>query len=101
MKSGKGAKKDPRAKAQLKALEEEAAELKAKQEALISRWEEEKARLARFSELKEEIEDAGTEIDQAESEEQLQKAAELKCDRPSPPSPPPATYKATTAVAYK
>ena len=81
------AEKDPRAQARLSALQQEARELNATQQDLTSRWEEEKGRLVRLSQLKEEIERVGVEIDQAEQEYELQKAAELKCDRR--PLPPP------------
>ena len=86
------AEKDPRAQAQLSALQQEARELNATQQDLSSRWEEEKGRLVRLSQLKEEIERVGVEIDQAEQEYELQKAAELKCDRrPAAPAAPHAT----------
>ena len=72
------ADEDPRARAQLAKLEGEAATLLARQADLNLRWEAEKGKLTRLSNIKEEIERVSMEVEQAENEYELERAAELK-----------------------
>jgi ATP-dependent Clp protease ATP-binding subunit ClpB len=59
-------------------LEKELADLKAQQQQLRARWEIEKQAVARLRSLKEEIEKTKVEIEQAQREYDLNRAAELK-----------------------
>ena len=72
---------DARAKQQLRKLEAEAATLVASEAALNLRWEAERGKLTRLSGLKEEIERVSLEVEQAEAEYELERAAELKYGR--------------------
>ena len=50
----------------------------ARQDDLNLRWEAEKGKLTRLSNLKEEIERVSLEVEQAENDYELERAAELK-----------------------
>ena len=75
------ADQDARAKQQLSKLEAEAETLVAREAALNLRWEAERGKLTRLSGLKEEIERVSLEVEQAEAEYELERAAELKYGR--------------------
>jgi len=70
--------RDPRAKARLAALQEEGDKLRSKQAALTVRWEKEKGRLVSIQEVKEAIEKANLEVEQAEHTYELERAAQIK-----------------------
>jgi ATP-dependent Clp protease ATP-binding subunit ClpB len=69
---------DAASKDRLAKLEKELADLKAQQQQLRARWEVEKQAVARLRSLKEEIEKTKVEIEQAQREYDLNRAAELK-----------------------
>jgi ATP-dependent Clp protease ATP-binding subunit ClpB len=69
---------DAASKDRLAKLEKELADLKAQQQQLRARWEMEKQAVARLRSLKEEIEKTKVEIEQAQREYDLNRAAELK-----------------------
>jgi ATP-dependent Clp protease ATP-binding subunit ClpB len=69
---------DAASKDRLTKLEKELADLKAQQQQLRARWEMEKQAVARLRSLKEEIEKTKVEIEQAQREYDLNRAAELK-----------------------
>jgi len=70
--------KDQVSKERLEKIERQLADLKEKGNALRSRWEEEKKRLERVRSLRSEIEQVKFEIEKAERNYDLNKAAELK-----------------------
>ena len=72
------AERDVRARVRLNALEKEEEELNARQDELTARWEADKGRLARITSLQEEIERVQLDIEQAEQQYELNRAAELK-----------------------
>ena len=74
------AESDPRAATRLAALQEESRKLKAEEAELSARWQGEKARLEGIRTIKEKVDKAKIEIEQAEQQVQLQRAAELKYD---------------------
>jgi len=69
---------DAASKDRLVKLEKELADLKAQQQQLRARWEMEKQAIARLRGLKEEIEKTKLEIEKAQREYDLNRAAELK-----------------------
>ena len=69
---------DPASKERLAKLEKELADLKAESDALTARWQEEKHAVQRLRELREQIEQTKTAIEQAERQYDLNRAAELK-----------------------
>ena len=69
---------DAASKDRLAKLEKELADLKAQQQQLRARWEMEKQAIARLRSLKEEIEKTKLEVEQAQREYDLNRAAELK-----------------------
>ncbi len=73
--------KDRASKERLEKLEKELADLQAEYDALRAQWEEEKAAYQRIADLKEQIERVRLEIEEAERNADLQKAAELKYGR--------------------
>ena len=70
--------KDPASKGRLSGIEKELADLKERAGSLKSRWEEEKAEITRLRDLKREIEEVKFQIEQAERNYDLNRAAELK-----------------------
>jgi ATP-dependent Clp protease ATP-binding subunit ClpB len=70
--------KDAASKERLKRLEKELADLKAQADALKAQWETEKGAIAQVRALKREIEEARIQIEQAERDYNLNRAAELK-----------------------
>jgi len=70
--------KDAASKDRLKRLEKELADLKAQADALRAQWETEKGAIAQVRALKREIEEARIQIEQAERDYDLNRAAELK-----------------------
>jgi ATP-dependent Clp protease ATP-binding subunit ClpB len=73
--------KDENAKERLEAISQELKELEAKHSALTKQWEKEKAEINSSKGTKEEIERVKIEIERAERDGELQKAAELKYGR--------------------
>ena len=73
--------KDKASRERLEKLEKELADLQAEYDALRAQWEEEKAAYQRIADLKEQIEQVRLEIEEAERNADLQKAAELKYGR--------------------
>jgi ATP-dependent Clp protease ATP-binding subunit ClpB len=69
---------DPASKDRLSKLEKELADLKAEFDALSARWQNEKAGVQRLRELREQVERTKQEIEQAERQYDLNRAAELK-----------------------
>ncbi|MEW5302565.1 MAG: hypothetical protein WDW36_005336 [Sanguina aurantia] len=74
----KAAKSDKAAAARLAGLDQELANLKVSQSTITTQWQSEKAQMARLGDLKEEIERVNMEIQQAERDYDLNRAAELK-----------------------
>jgi ATP-dependent Clp protease ATP-binding subunit ClpB len=72
---------DPASRERLEKLEKELAELKAQSDALRAQWEAEKEGVQRLRLLREQIERTRTEIEQAERNYDLNRAAELKYGR--------------------
>ncbi len=72
------AQSDPRAAARLANLQLESSRLQEEQQELAARWEGEKAMLESIRSLKSQIEETNIEIEQAEQNYELSKAAELK-----------------------
>jgi ATP-dependent Clp protease ATP-binding subunit ClpB len=70
--------KDAASKERLKRLEKELADLKAQGDALTAQWETEKESIAQVRALKREIEEVKIQIEQAERDYNLNRAAELK-----------------------
>jgi ATP-dependent Clp protease ATP-binding subunit ClpB len=73
--------KDPASKERLQALEKELAELKAKSAELTARWQAEQEAIRRVRGIKEQIDQLRVQIEEAERNYDLQKAAELKFGR--------------------
>jgi len=69
---------DPASRDRSDRLERELADLKEEQSLLNAQWQAEKKVIAQFSELKEEIDQVNLEVQQAERDYDLSKAAELK-----------------------
>jgi len=74
----KAAPSDKGAKSRLAALEAQLANAKVQQEELSARWEQERDEMTRVQRLKEEIDRVNIEIQQAERDYDLNRAAELK-----------------------
>jgi ATP-dependent Clp protease ATP-binding subunit ClpB len=72
---------DDASKDRLEKLERELANLKAKGNALQARWQNEKASVKRLRDLRQQMEQTRVEIEKAEREYDLNKAAELKYGR--------------------
>jgi ATP-dependent Clp protease ATP-binding subunit ClpB len=70
--------KDAASKDRLVKLEKELADLKAQKDALTAQWQEEKEEASRLGNLREAIEKTKVEIEQAQRQYDLNKAAELK-----------------------
>jgi ATP-dependent Clp protease ATP-binding subunit ClpB len=70
--------KDDASKKRLEVLKEELANLKEQQNALMAQWKREKEELQKIRQLREEIEKIRLDIEKAEREYDLNKAAELK-----------------------
>ncbi len=70
--------KDERSRERLKAVQDELESLQVKRDELRQRWEKEKGDIARTRELRREIEATRVEIERAEREYDLNRAAELK-----------------------
>ena len=73
--------KDAASKERLEKIEKELADLKEKGNSLKNLWEEEKRELSRYRDLKSEIEQVKFEIEKAEHNYDLNRAAELKYGR--------------------
>ena len=73
--------KDPASKERLQALEKELAELKAQSAELTARWQAEQEAIRRVRSIKEQIDQIRVQIEEAERNYDLQKAAELKYGR--------------------
>ncbi|MCS7039037.1 MAG: ATP-dependent chaperone ClpB [Caldilineales bacterium] len=73
--------KDPASKERLQALEKELAELKTKSAELTARWQAEQEAIRRVRGIKEQIDQLRIQIEEAERNYDLQKAAELKFGR--------------------
>ncbi len=73
--------KDDASKERLARLEKELADLKAEFDALSARWQSEKDAVQRLRELREQVEQTKGEIEQAERQYDLNRAAELKYGR--------------------
>jgi ATP-dependent Clp protease ATP-binding subunit ClpB len=69
---------DPASRERLQRLEKELADLKAQADALRARWQTEKDKVQSLRKLREEIEQTKTEVEQAERQYDLNKAAQLK-----------------------
>jgi ATP-dependent Clp protease ATP-binding subunit ClpB len=69
---------DKASKERLAKLEKELADLKADSDALTARWQAEKAEVQKLRTLREQVEQTKTEIEQAERQYDLNRAAELK-----------------------
>jgi ATP-dependent Clp protease ATP-binding subunit ClpB len=69
---------DPASKERLSKLEKELADLKAESDALTARWQTEKNAVQRLRQLREQVEQTKLEIEQAERQYDLNRAAELK-----------------------
>ncbi len=70
--------KDAASKERLAKLEKELADEKASSDALTARWQNEKKSVERLQKLREQVEQIKTEIEQAERQYDLNRAAELK-----------------------
>ncbi len=70
--------KDAASKERRKAIELELEELKERSQAMKAQWEKEKEAIREVSELKERLERANSEMERAERESNLQRAAELR-----------------------
>ncbi|HTA37069.1 MAG TPA: AAA family ATPase [Solirubrobacteraceae bacterium] len=70
--------KDDSAKQRRDAIEAEVSELEAREQAMTAQWEAEKQAIAGVSEAKERLDAARTEMERAEREADLQRAAELR-----------------------
>ena len=70
--------KDPASKQRLQKLEKELADLKAQSDALKAQWQAEKQAVQRLRSLREQIEQTKIEIEKAEREYDLNRAAELQ-----------------------
>ncbi len=70
--------KDKASKARLEALEKELAELKARSAELTARWQAEQEAIKTVQRIKEEIDQVRIQIEEAERQYDLQKAAELR-----------------------
>jgi ATP-dependent Clp protease ATP-binding subunit ClpB len=70
--------KDAASRERLEKLEKELADLKAEQTALQARWQAEKQSVQKLRDLREQIEQTKVEIEQAERQYDLNRAAELK-----------------------
>jgi ATP-dependent Clp protease ATP-binding subunit ClpB len=73
--------KDAASKERLARLEKELADLRADSDALTARWQAEKSAVQKLRELREQAERTKTEIEQAERQYDLNRAAELKYGR--------------------
>lgn len=73
-----GKETDRASKERQERLENELRQLKARQESLTKQWEEEKSVMTRIQGIKEEIDRVTIEVQQAEREYDLNRAAELK-----------------------
>jgi len=73
--------KDPASQERLEKLREELADLRSQADAMKAQWQTEKQSIARVRSLKREIDEARTEIEKAEREYDLNRAAELKYGR--------------------
>ena len=69
---------DAASKERLSKLEKELADLRAESDALTARWQEEKLAVQRLQQLKRQVEETKGEIEQAERQYDLNRAAELK-----------------------
>ncbi len=69
---------DAASKERLSKLEKELADLRAESDALTARWQAEKHAVERLQQLKRDVEETKTEIQQAERQYDLNRAAELK-----------------------
>ncbi|HEV3332975.1 MAG TPA: ATP-dependent chaperone ClpB [Bryobacteraceae bacterium] len=69
---------DKASKERLSRLEKELADLRVESDALTARWQSEKSAVQRLRELREQVERTKTEIEQAERQYDLNRAAELK-----------------------
>ncbi len=69
---------DPASKERLAKLEKELADLRAESDALSGRWQAEKNAVQRLRQLREQVEQTKMEIEQAERQYDLNRAAELK-----------------------
>jgi ATP-dependent Clp protease ATP-binding subunit ClpB len=69
---------DTASKDRLKKLEKELADLRAESDALTARWQSEKQAVVRLQQLKRHVEETKTEIEQAQRQYDLNRAAELK-----------------------
>lgn len=72
---------DEASRERLRKLEAEIAELRSKKESIESRWQQEKEAIQHIRVIKEELEQVKLEIEQAERDTDLAKAAELKYGR--------------------
>jgi ATP-dependent Clp protease ATP-binding subunit ClpB len=70
--------KDPASRERLQKLEKELADLKAEADALKARWQNEKQAVQQLRDLREQIEQTKVDIEQAERQYDLNRAAELK-----------------------
>jgi ATP-dependent Clp protease ATP-binding subunit ClpB len=70
--------KDPASKERLAKLEKELADLKNESDALMAQWKEEKEGVQRLGELREKVEQARRELDQAQRAGDFNRASELK-----------------------
>ncbi|RMG92506.1 MAG: ATP-dependent chaperone ClpB [Chloroflexi bacterium] len=73
--------KDKASKERLQKIEEELANLKERSTQLHARWQAEKDAIQRIRQIKEEIDQVNVQIEQAEREVDLQRAAELRYSR--------------------
>ncbi|HXS96563.1 MAG TPA: ATP-dependent chaperone ClpB [Candidatus Limnocylindrales bacterium] len=73
--------KDPASKERLAKLEKELADLRAESDALTARWQAEKNSVQKLREIREQVERTKIEIEQAERQYDLNRAAELKYGR--------------------
>jgi len=70
--------KDKASLQRLQKIEKDLADLRERQRELNTRWETEKAAIASLREIKQQIEDTSTQIEQAERQADLEKAARLR-----------------------
>jgi len=70
--------KDKASLERLQKIEKDLADLRERQRELNTRWETEKAAIASLREIKQQIEDTSTQIEQAERQADLEKAARLR-----------------------
>ncbi len=73
--------KDDASKQRLQAIEAELANLKEQRDALRSRWEQERQAIQRISELRDKVDQTKVEIEQAQRQYDLNRAAELQYGR--------------------